>query len=107
MAIARKRQGLSNERGYPPDRLRALSEEEARRAGAELGLKPRGYALACLTDSSFLLRTPKSARLARLSDASARQPAIGRSSLTRPPTVAMKLAENAPISSDMNAHSAT
>ena len=39
--------------------------------------------------------------------ASAYQPATGRSSLTRPPTVAMKLAENAPISSDMNAHSAT
>ena len=36
-----------------------------------------------------------------------RHPAIGRSSLTRPPTVAMKLAENAPISSDMNAHRAT
>jgi hypothetical protein len=38
---------------------------------------------------------------------SARHPAMGRSSLTRPPMVAMKLAENAPIRSDMNAHRAT
>jgi LmbE family N-acetylglucosaminyl deacetylase len=28
-----------NSKAYPPDRLRALREEEARRAGAELGLK--------------------------------------------------------------------
>jgi LmbE family N-acetylglucosaminyl deacetylase len=29
-----------NSKAYPPDRLRALREEEARRAAAELGLKP-------------------------------------------------------------------
>ena len=34
-----------NSKAYPPDRLRALREEEARRAGAELGLKPERYAL--------------------------------------------------------------
>jgi LmbE family N-acetylglucosaminyl deacetylase len=29
-----------NSKAYPPDRLKALREEEAKRAGAELGLKP-------------------------------------------------------------------
>jgi LmbE family N-acetylglucosaminyl deacetylase len=29
-----------NSKAYPPDRLRVLREEEAKRAGAELGLKP-------------------------------------------------------------------
>ena len=34
-----------NSKAYPPDRLRSLREEEARRAAAELGLEAGGDAL--------------------------------------------------------------
>ena len=40
-----------NSKAYPPDRLTALREEEARRAGAELGLKP---------EDMLFLRSPRS-----------------------------------------------
>ena len=39
-----------NSKAYPPDRLRALREEEAKRAGAELGLKPEDMLFLGLPD---------------------------------------------------------
>jgi LmbE family N-acetylglucosaminyl deacetylase len=39
-----------NSKAYPPDRLRSLREEEARRAGAELGLRPEEMLLLGLPD---------------------------------------------------------
>jgi LmbE family N-acetylglucosaminyl deacetylase len=39
-----------NSKAYPPDRLRALREEEARRAGSELGLKPEDMLFLGLPD---------------------------------------------------------
>jgi len=39
-----------NSKAYPPDRLRALREEEARRAGAELGLKAEDMLFLGLPD---------------------------------------------------------
>jgi LmbE family N-acetylglucosaminyl deacetylase len=39
-----------NSKPYPPDRLRALREEEARRAGAELGLEPEEVLFLGLAD---------------------------------------------------------
>jgi LmbE family N-acetylglucosaminyl deacetylase len=39
-----------NSRAYPPDRLTALREEEAKRAGAELGLKPEDMLFLRLPD---------------------------------------------------------
>jgi LmbE family N-acetylglucosaminyl deacetylase len=39
-----------NSKAYPPDRLRSLREEEAKRAGAELGLKPADMLFLGLPD---------------------------------------------------------
>src|ERR1700727_1283472 len=39
-----------NSRAYPPDRLRSLREEEARQAGAELGLRPEEMLFLGLPD---------------------------------------------------------
>ena len=39
-----------NSKAYPPDRLRSLREEEARRAGAELGLRPHEMLFLGLPD---------------------------------------------------------
>ena len=39
-----------NSKAYPPDRLRLLREEEARRAGAELGLRPEEMLFLGLPD---------------------------------------------------------
>ena len=39
-----------NSKAYPPDRLTALREEEAKRAGAELGLKPEDMLFLRLPD---------------------------------------------------------
>ena len=39
-----------NSKAYPPDRLAALREEEAKRAGAELGLKPEDMLFLRLPD---------------------------------------------------------
>ena len=39
-----------NSKAYPPDRLRALREEEARQAGAELGLRPEDMLFLGLPD---------------------------------------------------------
>ena len=39
-----------NSKAYPPDRLKALREEEARRAGAELGLEPEDMLFLGLPD---------------------------------------------------------
>jgi LmbE family N-acetylglucosaminyl deacetylase len=39
-----------NSKAYPPDRLRALREHEARRAGAELGLRPEEMLFLGLPD---------------------------------------------------------
>ena len=39
-----------NSKAYPPDRLRSLREEEARQAGAELGLKPEEMLFLGLPD---------------------------------------------------------
>jgi LmbE family N-acetylglucosaminyl deacetylase len=39
-----------NSKAYPPDRLRALREAEAKQAGAELGLKPEGMLFLGLPD---------------------------------------------------------
>jgi LmbE family N-acetylglucosaminyl deacetylase len=39
-----------NSKAYPPDRLRSLREEEAKRAGAELGLKPEDMLFLGLPD---------------------------------------------------------
>jgi LmbE family N-acetylglucosaminyl deacetylase len=39
-----------NSKAYPPDRLRVLREEEGRRAGAELGLKPEDMLFLGLAD---------------------------------------------------------
>jgi LmbE family N-acetylglucosaminyl deacetylase len=39
-----------NSKAYPPDRLRSIREEEARRAGAELGLRPEEMLFLGLPD---------------------------------------------------------
>ena len=39
-----------NSKAYPPDRCRALREEEAKQAGAELGLKPEDMLFLGLPD---------------------------------------------------------
>ena len=39
-----------NSKAYPPDRLRSLREEEARRAGAELGVAPEEMLFLGLPD---------------------------------------------------------
>jgi LmbE family N-acetylglucosaminyl deacetylase len=39
-----------NSKAYPPDRLKALREEEARQAGAELGLKPEDMLFFSIPD---------------------------------------------------------
>jgi LmbE family N-acetylglucosaminyl deacetylase len=45
-----------NSRAYPPDRLSSLREEEARQAGAELGLKPEDMLFLRLPDRFVLYK---------------------------------------------------
>ena len=52
-----------NSKAYPPDRLRALREGEARRAGAELGLRPDDMLFLGLPDR-FVPREGKEAERA-------------------------------------------
>ena len=52
-----------NSKAYPPDRLRSIREEEARRAGAELGLRPEEMLFLGLPDR-FVPREGKEAERA-------------------------------------------
>ena len=48
-----------NSKAYPPDRLRSLREEEAKQAGAELGLKPEEI---CFSSVSLIALFPLKAK---------------------------------------------